>query len=316
MHRQRDDNNCSHIVDSSESGGTAGVGRRRFLIGTAAGAAAATWAVPNIVTIQAAAAGTRATPDFVTSATAFHHRNALLPYARTITLTTPFANPVQVGDLWLAIVAYDARAGATLTIPAGLTTLATAQHDAGTSVWPANNSVYSVKAYLLARVLTASDISGGQFSTTISTPAAQAIDYGGLRGAAVVYRHPLWNTFSLPTASSNDGFGPVGGGNIVTATFPAAAPAPPTPLRNRIVRFGAARGYGGWYALDPNNDWQSGPGTGRVDYSSNNYGDRALWISDEADNAGASTTGTWYKQRNGNPPNTENWVTFTVEVPG
>jgi len=83
-----------------------------------------------------------------------------------------------------------------------------------------------------------------------------------------------------------------------------------------VVRMGAARGYGGCNALSSDNDWLTWPGTGRVDFSAGNEGDRALVISEQTSNAGAAAAGTWYSQARivvicGQP---SNWVTYTVKL--
>lgn len=270
--------------------------RRTFLVGAAVGATAA-WVTPSILSIDAAAAATKVVPSFVTSATAYSQSATIFDYSRSITLTT---SGVAAGDLWMAVLAYDVR-GTINGLP-GSPAQVWGPIDADSGTF----SIYSTRAYMIARILTAANITGGAFSATFSTPS-QSILYGGLRGAAVVYRTP--SGLGLPAVQSQAGFGPVGGADVVTSTFPAAASSPTTP--NRIVRLGAARGYGGLNALSSAIAWLSGPGTGRVSYNSGNFGDRALWISDEANGSGPVATGTWYRQV---AANTQNWVTFTASV--
>lgn len=283
--------------------------RRRFLIGSAAGAAAG-WVIPSMISVDAAAAGSvKTTPGFITKAEAYHQVFPSSPYVRTITLTT---SGVKVGDLWLALVAYHVNGtiGGLPGVPAQV--WGPVDRNSGTAVWPAANNVYSIRAYLIARVLTASDISGGNHTATFTT-GSDSQDYGGLRGVAVVYRGT--DPLSLPSVTSTSGFGPVGSGDIVTSTFPTASPVPALP--NRVVRLGVARGYGGWNALYGAINWTGGPGTNRSNFDGTNWGDRRIWISDEPDSTGATTTGTWYKQPNGAlglAPYTQNWVTFTAAV--
>lgn len=324
-------------MEHQQPDNSAGLGRRRFIVGSAAGAAIA-WSVPSITTIDAAAAGTKATPQHFAGGDAFDlaiNGSTLSNYVRTVTLTSgTTTNPVNPGDLWIGVIAFDVRETVN-GLPATGTNVATwgpIDRNSGTSVSPAVKEDYSVRAWVVARVLTASDITSGVHQVTFTSNNA-AIDRGSLRAAALVYRDPLGGQMTLPTGTTDSGFGPPNSsaGGPINATFPAIAPAPTSP--NQVLSIGVARGYGGWNALEPDISWLSGPGAHRINFNGHNpstghatggslttvndHGGRAIWISEQADSDGSAAAGTWYKQPDrsvfGNPK-TENWVTFSLAL--
>lgn len=255
---------------------------RRTFLKKAGVAGAAAWTAPVLLSQAAAAQGTPpiVPPSFVTGSTATGWHGPDIA-DKAITLTSgSAANPLQAGDLFVAILAYHVS-GTIVSPGAGWTVVGPNSTGDG--------GIYSVATLFVARLLTAADLSSGVFSHTFQATGAD-LTWGGFRGAASVYR----GTNLQVAVTSATGNGPTASGDIVTATFPATTATPPTP--NVIVRLGAGRGYGGCNATSGNNDWRTWPGTGRVDFSSDNEGDRPLVISDQTDGSGASATGTWYRQ--------------------
>lgn len=308
-------------MEHQQPDNSAGLGRRRFIVGSAAGAAIA-WSVPSITTIDAAAAGTKATPQHFAdgNSTVIDFDSKITgTYTRTVTLVSGSAGkPVEVGDLWIGVIAFDVREpihGLPAPGP-GVAVWGPVDRNNGTSVWPNVKEAYSIRAYVVARVLTSADISSGVHQATFSSDNVD-VDRGSMRAAAVVYRDPLGGQMALPRAVTNSGFGPpnTATGGPINATFPAITPAPTSP--NQVLSIGVARGYGGWNALEPDISWLSGPGTNRINFNDTDHGDRAIWISEQADSDGSAAAGTWYKQPDrsvfGNPK-TENWVTFSLAL--
>lgn len=256
--------------------------------------AAALWTTPVVLTLSASPAlgSPIVPPAFVAGsvATAFDGPSVS---GKSITLTSP---NVQVGDLWMAILAY--HFSGTINTPSG------AGWNASTVV-AANgggSNLYSVRSVVIWRVLTASDISGGSFSQTF-TASGSDLTYGGFRGAAVAYR----GTALVANVTANGTSQGPGFGSSAGVTFPAASPPGASP--NVVVRLGAARGYGG-YLAGQNINWTSFPGTGRVNYNANNTGDRAVAISEQPNDAGAAAGGSYYTATFG----ARNRTTFTAVV--
>lgn len=288
----------NEVNKEDQAGGTGHLGRRRFVAATAAGAAAA-WVAPTVLSMQAAAAQSifPVPPDFITSDAAYDGPAIGSSTRMLKPVVGSLATPVAAGDLWLCLIAYSQQ-GAVINIPANISGVQQSwgPEDSGTGI-------YSVRTYLIARVLQTSDISGGTYAPpatfrTNNDPST----YGGLRVSAAVYRDPNGAPLALPAVAQGNGTGGV--------TFPALGSTPPTP--NKVVRLGALRGYGGLDVGGPIN-WVTIPGTVRDNNFLSNHGDRAIAIGDSDNSTGGGMGAAWnYAGATGTD---RNWTAWTVAIP-
>lgn len=289
------------INKESQTGGNGHLGRRRFVAATAVGAAAA-WAAPTVLSMQSAAAQSvfPLPPDPITTYQGYDGPTGGNSVRRIKPTTGSGAAPLATGDLWLCIVSY--YGGTTLTnLPAPVSGVQ--------QIWNISQGtgIYSVKSWLIARVLQAGDVVGGVYTPPATYQSGNdPATYGALRASAIAYRDPNGGPLVLPAAAEvaqNSGTGNV--------SFPALGTTPAIP--NKVVRLGSVRGYGGLDIGGPI-AWTSIPGTSRDHNASGNHGDRAIAIGDVDDDPAGSASGTWNKAGAG--AGDQNWTGFTVAILG
>lgn len=300
--------------------------RRRFVIGAAGGAAVA-WTIPTITSIPAAAAGTAQpiTPNLIWRA---DDSSPPTLGSRSVSLTAgtsvgEMPRPVFPGDLCIVIAAYDARGTITASDANGAIDLNTPSPPY-LSAWKTTQGTdeFSVQAYLMARVLTASDIDVDDTYTVTFSTSSDPSTYGALVSFMIVLRAGA--TLALPTVTSTTGAGPIDGDGNVVVDFAQSSGFPEiTP--NLIVRAGVARAYGGVPASPAPGDAIDWSMDDPLDASSNpiiwsdlfesfplNYGDRRIYIFTEEDASGIAATSKWDPL--GATVAQSNWVTFTAAV--